>query len=79
MNKPKENNGVNSSNQQSSTSTSPAKFMREVRAEVRKVTWPTRKETLIGTIMVLVMTSIMGVFFLFTDQVISWVVRSLIG
>ena len=61
------------------TKNSPAQFIREVRAEARKVVWPTRKETMIGTIMVLIMTSIMGLFFLGVDQLIAWAVQFLIG
>ena len=43
---------------------SPFKFMQEVRAEAQKVTWPTRKETTITTIMVFVMVAIASIFFL---------------
>ena len=57
----------------------PAKFGREVRQEVGKVTWPTRKETLVSTAMVLVLTAIMGVFFLLVDNLISWVVQWILG
>ena len=47
---------------------SPFKFLQEVRAEGQKVTWPTRKETTITTIMVFVMVVIASVFFLVADQ-----------
>ncbi|MFK7865810.1 MAG: preprotein translocase subunit SecE [Alphaproteobacteria bacterium] len=63
----------------SAARTSPAQFIREVRSEAKKVVWPTRKETMLGTIMVLIMASIMGLFFLGVDQVIAWAVRLLIG
>lgn len=46
---------------------SPMKFIRQVEAELRKVTWPTRRETLISTAMVLVMVTIAMFFFLTTD------------
>ena len=46
------------------------KFMREVQAETQKVTWPTRRETLITTAMVFVMVAVASVFFLLADQVI---------
>ncbi|MBV7255679.1 preprotein translocase subunit SecE [Pacificimonas sp. WHA3] len=56
---------------------SPGQFVREVRQEMSKVTWPTRRETIITTIMVLIMTSILSVFFLGVDAVlgnlIQWV------
>ncbi len=47
------------------------KFMREVQAEARKTTWPSRKETLQTTGLVLVMVLITAVFFLLVDQVIG--------
>lgn len=59
--------------------TSPAKFVREVRQEVAKVTWPTRKETTITTIMVFVMVALMATFFFLVDQVLSYGVRLVLG
>lgn len=53
----------------------PLKFLQEVRQEVGKVTWPTRQETLISTIMVLVMVLVASLFFLVADQIISWTVQ----
>ena len=49
---------------------SPFKFLQEVRAETEKVTWPTRRETLITTIMVFIMVAVASVFFLVADQII---------
>jgi preprotein translocase subunit SecE len=49
---------------------SPFKFMQEVRSETDKVTWPTRRETTITTIMVFVMVAVSSVVFLVADQVI---------
>jgi preprotein translocase subunit SecE len=46
------------------------KFLQETRSEVDKVTWPTRRETMITTIMVFVMVAIASVLFLVADQVI---------
>lgn len=57
----------------------PAKFIREVRQEVSKVTWPTRKETMVSTAMVLVMVVISALFFWFVDSVISAIVRTILG
>jgi len=57
--------------------TGPAKFVREVRAEVTKVTWPTRKETLVTTGLVLGMAAISAIFFFIADQVIGLGVRAL--
>ncbi|MEQ8167043.1 MAG: preprotein translocase subunit SecE [Alphaproteobacteria bacterium] len=59
--------------------TSPAKFVREVRQEGSKVTWPTRKETAVTTGMVMVMTLITALFFLLVDQLISVGVGALLG
>jgi preprotein translocase subunit SecE len=58
---------------------SPAEFFREVRSEVQKVTWPTRRETAITTVMVFIMAAIAGVFFLLADQVIRVVVTYVLG
>jgi preprotein translocase subunit SecE len=57
----------------------PAKFVREVRAEVGRVTWPTRKETLVTTGLVFAMVTITALFFFFVDQIISLGVRALFG
>ena len=59
--------------------TSPAEFARQVRQEVAKVTWPSRRETLITTAMVFVFVAIMAVFFLVVDQVAAFVVRTILG
>jgi preprotein translocase subunit SecE len=53
----------------------PLKFLQEVRQEVGKVSWPTRQETLISTIMVIVMVIVASIFFLVADQIISWLVQ----
>jgi preprotein translocase subunit SecE len=58
---------------------SPFKFMQEVRAEAQKVTWPTRKETTVTTIMVFVMVAIASVFFLLADQVMRIAVSFILG
>ncbi len=55
----------------------PVKFLREVRAEAAKVTWPSRRDTGITTLMVLVLSVITAVFFLVVDQVIGFGVRAL--
>ena len=46
---------------------SPFKFMQEVRAEAQKVTWPTRRETMVTTAMVFVMVAVISIFFLAVD------------
>jgi preprotein translocase subunit SecE len=59
--------------------TSPFKFLQEVRAEAQKVTWPTRKETTVTTIMVFVMVTVASIFFLLADQVMRIAVSYLLG
>ena len=60
-------------------SVNPLKFLQEVRQEVGKVTWPTRQETLISTIMVLVMVVVASIFFLAADQIIAWLVQLMLS
>jgi preprotein translocase subunit SecE len=57
----------------------PVEFVREVRAEVSKVTWPTRRETMITTSMVFIFVVIAAMFFLVADRIIGFVVRALLG
>ena len=57
----------------------PAQFVREVRAEVAKVTWPSRKETLVTTGLVFVMAAAAAVFFFVVDQASGLGVRTLFG
>ena len=57
----------------------PLKFLQEVRQETAKVTWPTRQETLISTVMVLVMVLVASIFFLVADQLISWAVQFILS
>ena len=52
----------------------PFEFIQQVRAEVSKVTWPTRKETMITTIMVVIMAVVASLFFFAADMVLSWLV-----
>jgi preprotein translocase subunit SecE len=57
----------------------PSEFIREVRQEIARVTWPTRKETLTTTAMVFVMVFIAAGFFFLIDQVLSATVRLAFG
>lgn len=59
--------------------TSPVEFVREVKRETSKVTWPARKETMVTTLMVFVLVTIMSIFFLLVDQVLSVGVKALLG
>jgi preprotein translocase subunit SecE len=56
--------------------TNPITFLQQVRTEVSKVTWPSRNETLISTVMVLVMVAFASIFFLVADQLIAWAVQA---
>ena len=58
---------------------SPIEFIRQVRQEASKVTWPTRKETIITTILVFLMVFICATFFLVVDRVLAWVVTLILG
>lgn len=58
---------------------SPVQFLRQVRAEVNKVSWPTRKETTASSIAVLIMVIISMIFMFFADQFMAWVVRLILG
>ena len=57
----------------------PAKFAREVRGEMAKVTWPTRKETMVTTMLVFLMAAVTSVFFFVVDQVIGLSVQAIFG
>jgi len=59
--------------------TSPGEFVRQVRQETAKVIWPTRPEVVRTTILVLIMTSLLALFFLLIDQVLGRGVRLLLG
>ncbi len=58
---------------------SPFKFLQEVRDETNKVTWPTRRETMITTIMVFIMVAVSSVFFFLADQIIRVLVTLILG
>lgn len=55
------------------------KFIEQVRAEGRKVVWPTMKETRVTTIMVLIMTSMLAIFFFAVDSGFSAIVKYLLS
>ena len=57
----------------------PAKFVREVRAEMARVTWAARKETLVTTGLVFAMVALAAMFFFLIDQIIGIGIRSLFG
>ncbi len=57
----------------------PFKFLQDVRAETSKVTWPTRRETLITTALVIVMVFLTAMYFLTVDQIIRYGVGLILG
>ena len=57
----------------------PAKFVREVRTEMNRVTWPSRKETLVTTGLVFALSTLAAIFFFVSDQIIGIGVRALFG
>jgi preprotein translocase subunit SecE len=59
--------------------TNPLEFLRQVRQEVGRVTWPTRKETTVTTIMVFAMAIVTALFFFLVDQVLAHGVRLILG
>jgi preprotein translocase subunit SecE len=59
--------------------TNPFTFLQQVRAEAAKVVWPSRRETAISTVMVLVMAILASIFFLVADQIMSFGVSYLLG
>ena len=56
----------------------PLKFIQDVKQEAFKVTWPTRKETLQGTLMVVAMAIVAALFFLLLDQVLKFFLEILL-
>jgi len=56
-----------------------SKFLKEVNAELRKVTWPTKDELIGSTIVVIVVSVILAVFIGVVDRVLTFAVRSIFG
>ncbi len=59
--------------------TNPIEFIKQVRQEVGKVTWPTRKETTVTSIMVFIISLISAVFFFAADGLIANIIRMILG
>ena len=57
----------------------PFTFLQQTRQEVAKVTWPTRRETGVTTVMVFIMVAIASIFFLLADQVFAEGVKLILG
>lgn len=59
--------------------TTPIEFIRQVQAETRKVVWPTRRETMMTAVMVVIMTTVLAVFFLGVDSIFELIVKGLLS
>ena len=57
----------------------PGEFLRQVRAESAKIVWPTRKETMMTALMVVIMTVLLALFFFGVDWAFSAIVQALLG
>ena len=58
--------------------TSPALFVRQVRQELQKVTWPTKRDTFISSIIVILLIFLFSLFFLLSDQIWSFSIKKII-
>ena len=58
---------------------SPLQFFRQVKQEVKKVTLPTKNEVIRTSIMVIIIVAIASAFFFFVDQILGWIVKSILG
>jgi preprotein translocase subunit SecE len=59
--------------------TNPAQFVRQVRQEINRITWATRRETIIASMSVFVMALIAAVFFFLVDLLLSYIVQTLLS
>ena len=58
--------------------TSPALFVRQVRQELQKVTWASRRETFVSSAIVILLIILFSLFFLLTDQIWSFSIKKII-
>ena len=58
--------------------TSPAQFVRQVRQELQKVTWPQKRDTFISSAIVILLILLFSIFFLLTDQIWSFLIKKII-
>lgn len=59
--------------------TSPMQFFQQVKTEVKKVTWPSKKETIASTIAVFIMVTLAATFLFFADQILAWGVDKILS
>ncbi len=55
--------------------TGPVQFIKEVKSESKKITWPSRQETTVSMIAVFIMVTISAIFLYFADQIIAYLIR----
>lgn len=70
--------GVLKSELNSVAKTSPIEFFRQVQAETKKVVWPTRRETIMTGVMVLIMATVLAIFFFLVDTIFESIVSALL-
>ena len=58
--------------------TNPAQFVRQVRQEMQKITWPERKDVFVSSAIVIVLIILFSLFFLLTDQIWSFTIKKII-
>ena len=58
---------------------SPVEYFRQVKAEMKKVTWPSRKETTTSTIAVFIMVTVAALFMFTADQILSFIVKFILN
>jgi preprotein translocase subunit SecE len=71
--------GAGSGTESMAARTNPFAFLQQVRTEVSKVTWPSRRETMITTLMVFIMVILAAIFFFSVDQILGWGVEFLLS
>lgn len=59
--------------------TSPGLFVRQVRQELSKVTWPSRREAVVSVVMVFIFSTVLALYFLAVDSVLGWGMRQIFG
>ena len=59
--------------------TNPVQFLQQVRSEASKITWPSRRETMISTVMVLAFAALAMIFFFAADQLMAFGIELILG
>jgi preprotein translocase subunit SecE len=71
--------GLRNEERQMAKTTNPFTYLQQVRSETAKVTWPSRRETMISTVMVLIFAFIAAIFFFAADQVMAFGIELILG